>query len=34
VEAIQVIRTPGVDRVGELGVRLVSADTFLQTLTV
>ena len=34
VEAVQVIRTPGVDRLGELGVRLVSAQTFLGTLRV
>jgi hypothetical protein len=32
VEAVQVLRAAGVDRVGELGVRLVSAERFLGTL--
>jgi hypothetical protein len=34
VEAVQVLRKSGIDRVGELGVRLVSADKFLKTLLV
>ena len=34
VEAIQVIATTGVDRAGELGVRLVSADRFLAELVL
>jgi hypothetical protein len=34
VEAVQVLRRTGVDRAGELGVRLVSADSFLATLPV
>jgi hypothetical protein len=34
VEAIQVLRTAGIDRIGELGVRLVSADSFLGELLV
>jgi predicted AAA+ superfamily ATPase len=34
VEAVQVLATRGVDRAGELGVRLVSADRFLGGLAL
>ena len=34
VEAIQVLAKPGIDRIGPLGVRIVSADTFLGELLV
>lgn len=34
VDAVQVLRKSGVDRVGELGIRVVSADVFLQSLSV
>ena len=34
VDAVQVLRKEGIDRAGELGVRLVSADLFLRQLAV
>ncbi len=34
VEAVQVLAKPGIDRIGTLGIRIVSADTFLGELTV
>ena len=34
VEAVQVIATRGVDRIGREGIRLVSADRFLAELVV
>jgi len=34
VEAVQVVATPGVDRMRDLGIRVVSADVFLSELAV
>jgi hypothetical protein len=34
VNALQVVATPGIDRLGELGIRVVSADRFLEELLV
>lgn len=34
VEALQVVATPGIDRVRDLGIRVVSADAFLSELAV
>ena len=34
VDAVQVVRKDGIDRLGELGMRLVSANLFLMQLAI